>query len=142
MVAMIFQFKIFAASLLLAAACGCVSQPNPSGVSVAWLLGVGDSGALETFHNMTRDDASLAKKIKFTTFGFVNARAMNTVESLASRPMDLQYRIDWLNDDGNVLPYDSVLWYSFTLDPGAVQTLSSPLPPVAAGYRLTVRRAP
>jgi len=93
----------------------------------------------------TMEDAWLANNITISPLGLMNPpsglMAMNLVESLASKPLALEYRIEWLNDDGEVLPYDFVLWHSFTLDPGASRFLSQPFPPVAVGYRLTVRRA-
>ena len=141
---MIYKLKTWAvAGLLLAVASGCRS-PHPNGVSVSWLLKQDADGTLAPMQSATRDDAWLAKKITLKPMGLMNQSnglaAMNVVESLASKPLDLEYRVDWLNDDGSVLPYDFVLWHAFTLEPESSRFLGKPVPPVAAGYRLSVRR--
>jgi len=56
------------------------------------------------------------------------------------KPLDLEYRIDWLGDDGGVLDHYTVFWSRFTLLPEDMQFLSANLPGPAAGYKLRVRR--
>ena len=122
---------------------GCVSNPA-GGVGVDWRLTLDADGAVEQLLDSKLEDAWLARRIRITPMGLSNTpngfMAMNTVESLAAKPLSLEYRIDWLDEDGVVIPFDFVLWHSYTLNPGDNRFLIKPFPPVAAGYRLTVRR--
>ena len=94
--------------------------------------------------NATLEDKWLSHKIDLVPLGLIERPggfiAMNKVESLASKPLDLEYRMDWLDDKGSVMPFDFVLWHFFTLSPGDSRFLGKPFPPGVAGYRITVRR--
>jgi len=132
-----------ACALLLASAGGCVSN-RAGGVGVNWLLAEDADGSLAPVMSATLEDKWLSHKIDLVPMGLTERPggfiAMNKVESLASRPLDLEYRIDWLDGAGAVLPFDFVLWHSFTLLPGESRFLGKPFPPGSAGYRVTIRR--
>ena len=136
--------KWLAACALLLATRGCVSPPA-GGLGVRWLLVLDADGAPGPVLDAVTGDTWLAKKIKITPLGFTNPGngivALNIVESLASRPLTLEYRVDWLDEDGTVMPLDNVLWHSFILKPEESRFIGKPIPREAAGYRLTVRRA-
>jgi uncharacterized protein YcfL len=87
---------------------------------------------------------ALAKKISLDPWGLMNnsgvLMAMNVITSLTSSTLELESRIDWLDEDGAVLPSDLSLWHGFTLKPGDTRFLNSQLPFPAAGYKISVRR--
>ncbi len=131
------------ATLLVAMMCGgCASTTN--GVNITWKLILNDEGKVEPEQTATIEDVDLAKKINLTPLGLVNhsgvITAMNAISSLTTESLALEFRIDWLNDDGTLQPRDFVLWNYFILQPGDSRFLNSNLPGTAAGYRLSIRR--
>ena len=143
MAAMNFKHGLFIAALgLLFVAGGCASPRG--GVSLSWRLAQNDKGEIEPVQTVTLVDTSLAKKISLDVGGLVNnsgvLTAMNVITSLASSPLELEHRIDWLDDNGAILPSDASLWHGFTLKPGDTRFLNRNLPFPAAGYKISVRR--
>ena len=130
------------APLLLAVAGGCGSPRG--GVAMFWLLVQDEKGAYDVEHLAVVEDEQLAKEIDISLGGIVEQsgafKAMNSITSKTSRQLDLEYRVDWLGDDGGVLDHYTVLWSRFTLPPKDMRFLNSNLPGPAAGYRLRVRR--
>jgi len=143
MAAMNFKHGFFIATLgLLFVAGGCASPRG--GVSISWRLAPNGKGEIEPVQTITLVDTSLAKKISLVPQGLVDnsgtLTARNQITSLTSSPLELEHRIDWLGEDGAILPSDSVLWHSFTLKPWDTRLLNSNLPFLAAGYKISVRR--
>ena len=143
MAAMIFKHGLFIATLGLLLVAGGCALPR-GGVSISWQLSQNNAGEVEAVQTTALADTSLAKQINLVPHGLVNnsgvITAMNEIISATASPLELEYRIDWLGDDGARLPYDSVLWHSFTLKPWDKRFLNSNLPFPAAGYKISVRR--
>ena len=143
MAAMIFKHGLFTATLgLLLVAGGCASPRG--GVSIAWRLVENDAGEVEPVQAVTLADTSLAKQINLVPHGFVNnfgaLTARTEIASDTASQLELEYRVDWLDDTGAILRHDSVLWHSFTLKPWDKRLLNSNLPFPVAGYKISVRR--
>jgi len=134
-----------AVAALLSAATGCAWFGSTSGgLRVDWLYVLDDNDEITSTLSAAGEDSWLARRVKISPLGASNhsggLMAMNTVDSLAAKPLSLEYRLEWLDDGGAILPYDFVLWHSLLLKPGEKRFVGRPMPPDAAGYRLTVRR--
>lgn len=128
---------------LLMLAAGCNGQVA-KGVSVTWLVVENDDGNLDATETVTIDDIALAKKLSVVPRGFTSRLggvvAMNILNSSASKPLNLSFRFEWLNDDGTILPYPYILWRTLELEPDSPRFLYEPVPGAAAGYRLSIRQ--
>ena len=140
-----FKHHMRLAGLLLVLAGGCASPPS-GGVAVSWRLVQNNEDQIEARQSVVLDDAALARLIEIEPFGLLpqngTLTAMNVIHSRTKRKLDLEYRIDWLDVEGNVLPCDFVLWNYFVLNPDDTRFINQNLLFAAAGYRLVVRRKP